>query len=73
MAYSRKVGGFFRLEDFADYHAEWVEPLSINYRGYDVWELPPNGQGIAVLQMLNMLERFDLQGHGPQFGRLPAR
>ena len=64
VAYSRRVGGFFEMEDFERYHAEWVEPLSVNYRGYDVWELPPNGQGIAALQMLNMLETFDLKSMG---------
>ncbi len=63
-AYSKKVGGFFQLEDFEDFHAEWVEPLKISYRGYDVWELPPNGQGMAVLQMLNMLKTFDLKSMG---------
>lgn len=62
--YSTKVGGFFQYEDFAGYRSEWVEPLSVNYRGYDVWELPPNGQGMAVLQMLNMLEKFDLKFMG---------
>lgn len=65
VAYSKRVGGYFSLEDFQNHHSEWVEPLSANYRGYDVWELPPNGQGIAVLQMLNMLESFDIgrMGH----------
>ena len=63
-AYSQKVGGFFQMKDFEDFHAEWVEPLSVNYKGYDVWELPPNGQGIAVLQMLNMLKSFDLESMG---------
>ncbi|MCP2606062.1 gamma-glutamyltransferase [Candidatus Aminicenantes bacterium AC-708-I09] len=62
--YSKKVGGFFQYEDFANFHSEWVQPLSVNYRGYDVWELPPNGQGIAVLQMLNMLKKFDLKSMG---------
>lgn len=56
--------GFLSYKDMASYHAEWVEPLSTNYRGYDVWELPPNGQGIAVLQMLNMLENYDLHKMG---------
>jgi gamma-glutamyltranspeptidase/glutathione hydrolase len=64
VAYSKKVGGFFALEDFSAYRPEWVEPMSINYRGYDVWELPPNGQGLAVLQMLQMLARFDLKAMG---------
>lgn len=63
-AYSQKVGGFFQMKDFEDFHAEWVEPLSVNYKGYDVWELPPNGQGIAVLQMLNMLKSLDLKSMG---------
>lgn len=62
--YSDKVGGFFSMEDFENFEAQWVEPLSVNYKGYDVWELPPNGQGIAALQMLNMLKHFDLQKMG---------
>ncbi|MCP5107813.1 MAG: gamma-glutamyltransferase [bacterium] len=64
VAYSKRVGGFFQMKDFENYHAQWVEPESVNYRGYDVWELPPNGQGIAALQMLNMLETFDLKSMG---------
>ncbi|MGF1532840.1 MAG: gamma-glutamyltransferase [Bernardetiaceae bacterium] len=52
-------GGFLSMEDFKNHQSEWVEPVSTNYRGYDVWELPPNGQGIAALQMLNILEGFD--------------
>ncbi|MCK4836853.1 MAG: gamma-glutamyltransferase, partial [Candidatus Aminicenantes bacterium] len=59
--YSRRVGGFFQLKDFSDFHSEWVTPLKVNYRGYEVWELPPNGQGIAVLQMLNMLNELDVK------------
>lgn len=62
--YSKRVGGFFQYEDFANFKPEWVTPLKANYRGYDVWELPPNGQGIAVLQMLNMLKTFDLKSMG---------
>ncbi len=64
--FSETHGGYFSLQDFADHRAEWVEPVSTRYRGYDVWELPPNGQGIAALQILNVLENFDLQamGHG---------
>ena len=58
-AYFRANGGFLRYEDLAAHHGEWVEPVSTSYRGYDVWELPPNGQGIAALQMLNILEGFD--------------
>lgn len=64
VAYSGKVGGFFSREDFAGFAPEWPEPLSVGYRDYDVWELPPNGQGLAVLQMLRMLERFDLKSMG---------
>ena len=58
-AFMKKVGGFLTYKDLADHHSDWVEPVSTNYRGYDVWELPPNGQGIAVLQMLNILEGYD--------------
>jgi gamma-glutamyltranspeptidase/glutathione hydrolase len=52
-------GGFLSYEDMAAHKGEWVEPISTNYRGYDVWELPPNGQGLAALQMLNILEGYD--------------
>lgn len=52
-------GGFLSAKDFAAHKSEWVEPVSINYRGYDVWELPPNGQGIAALQMLQILKGYD--------------
>ncbi len=64
VSYSQQVGGFFQYDDFAKFKSEWVTPLGVNYRGYDVWELPPNGQGIAVLQMLKMLETFDLKSTG---------
>ena len=57
--YMKAQGGFLSYEDLASHHGEWVEPVSTNYRGYDVWELPPNGQGIAALQMLNILEGYD--------------
>ncbi|HMB64132.1 MAG TPA: gamma-glutamyltransferase [Eudoraea sp.] len=52
-------GGFLSEGDLGEHRSEWVEPVSVNYRGYDVWELPPNGQGIAALQMLQILEGFD--------------
>lgn len=55
----RSQGGFFSMRDFEEHHSDWNDPVSTNYRGYDVWELPPNGQGIAVLQMLNILENYD--------------
>jgi len=58
-AYFRANGGFLRYEDLAAHHGEWVEPVSLNYRGVDVWELPPNGQGIAALQILGILEGYD--------------
>lgn len=60
----KQAGGFFTAADLADFHSEWVEPVSVRYRGYDVWELPPNGQGLAVLQMLKILEKFDLRAMG---------
>ncbi|MBW6490058.1 MAG: gamma-glutamyltransferase [Lentimicrobium sp.] len=55
----KEQGGFLSYNDMASHNSEWVEPVSVNYRGYDVWELPPNGQGIAALQMLNILEGYD--------------
>jgi gamma-glutamyltranspeptidase / glutathione hydrolase len=64
--YLRANGGYLTAADLAAHRSEWVEPVSTNYRGYDVWELPPNTQGIAALQMLNILEGYDLKkmGHG---------
>ncbi len=58
-AFIKEQGGFLTEKDFADHRSEWIDPVSTNYRGYDVWELPPNGQGIAALQMLNILEGYD--------------
>lgn len=63
-AYFKRIGGDLRYEDFAAHHGEWVEPLGVNYRGYDVYELPPNSQGAAVLQMLQILKGFDLRKMG---------
>jgi len=63
-AFMRREGGFLYYEDLDAHHSEWVDPVSTSYRGYDVWELPPNGQGIAVLQLLNILEGFDLKSMG---------
>lgn len=60
----KEQGGFLAYEDFATHYSEWVEPLSVNYRGYDVWELPPNGQGTAALQQLNIMENFDMAAMG---------
>ncbi|UZR95479.1 gamma-glutamyltransferase [Chondrinema litorale] len=62
--YIKEQGGFLSYEDLASHKSEWVDPVSVNYRGYDVWELPPNGQGIAALQMLAILEGFDLKSMG---------
>jgi len=63
-AYFKANEGFLSYEDFAAHKGEWVEPVSTNYRGHDVWELPPNGQGIAALQILNLLEPYDLAKFG---------
>ena len=57
-------GGFLSYNDLKSHKSDWVEPVSSNYRGYDVWELPPNGQGIAALQILNLLEQFDIGSMG---------
>jgi len=63
--FSETNGGRFSLADFKDHRADWIDPVSTSYRGFDVWELPPNGQGIAVLQILNMLEQFDIAALPP--------
>ena len=63
-AFMQEQGGFLSYEDMAAHYSDWIEPVSSNYRGYDVWELPPNGQGIAALQILNVLELYDLEGMG---------
>ncbi len=63
-AYFKANDGFLAYEDLAAHAGEWVDPVSTRYRGYDVWELPPNGQGIAALQILNLLEPYDLKGFG---------
>jgi gamma-glutamyltranspeptidase/glutathione hydrolase len=60
----QEAGGFLSYEDLASHVSEWVDPVSTDYRGYTVYELPPNGQGIAALQILNLLEGFDLRSHG---------
>jgi gamma-glutamyltranspeptidase / glutathione hydrolase len=59
-AFMKNQGGFLSFDDMSRHHSEWVEPVSTVYRGYEVWELPPNGQGIAALQMLNILEGFNI-------------
>lgn len=56
----QELGGYLTQSDFANYQAEWVEPMSVSFKGYQLWELPPNGQGIAALEMLKILESYDL-------------
>ena len=63
-AFMQANGGYLRKADFEKHTSTWVEPVSVKYRGYDVFEFPPNGQGIAALQMLNVLEGFDLSAMG---------
>lgn len=62
--YIQAQGGYLSADDLAQHRGEWVEPVSVNYRGYDVWELPPNGQGIAALQILQIMEGFDVRAAG---------
>ena len=62
--YMEEAGGFLSADDLAAHEGNWVEPVSTTYRGYTVWELPPNGQGIAALQMLNILEGYDIASMG---------
>jgi len=59
-AFMKSQGGFLSYDDMARHTSEWVEPVSSTYRGYDIWELPPNGQGIATIQILNIMEGFDI-------------
>ncbi|MGZ5536975.1 MAG: gamma-glutamyltransferase [Chthoniobacterales bacterium] len=63
-AFMQANDGFLRKADFEKHTSTWVDPVSVNYRGFDVFELPPNGQGIAALQMLNILETFNLRAMG---------
>ncbi len=63
-AYIKAQGGFLSYADLASHTSTWVKPVSTNYRGYDVWELPPNGQGIAALQILNIMEHYDVKSMG---------
>lgn len=62
--FSQKNGEHFTMKDFADHAGNWLDPVSTNYRGYDVWQLPPNGQGIATLEILNILEGYDIKNLG---------
>ena len=68
LAASRRHGGTLQADDLAQYSAEWVQPISTTYHGWTVYELPPNGQGIAALEMLNILETFPLGVEGYEFG-----
>jgi gamma-glutamyltranspeptidase/glutathione hydrolase len=68
VAKSRALGGLLTLEDLAAHTSTWVEPIHTSYRGYEVYELPPNTQGVAALEMLNILEGYDLARHGPESG-----
>lgn len=61
-AFARAHGGYIRKEDLAGFRPEWVDPIRVNYRGYDVWEIPPNGQGIVALMALNLLKGFEFAG-----------
>ncbi|HEY2751986.1 gamma-glutamyltransferase family protein [Phenylobacterium sp.] len=65
-AYFKRIGGWMTAADLAAHHSEWAEPGTINYRGVDVWGLPPNSQGFVTLQMLNMMEQFDIKAMGFQ-------
>jgi gamma-glutamyltranspeptidase/glutathione hydrolase len=65
-AYFKRIGGWMTKADLAAHHTEWVEPRTINYRGTDVWGLPPNSQGLVTLQLLNILEQFDIKAMGFQ-------
>jgi len=64
--YVQRVGGVLSMEDMQRHHSDWVEPISTNYRGYDVYEFPPNSQGVAALEMLNIIEGYDLKSLGYQ-------
>src|SRR5262249_40569425 len=63
---SEKLGGLFTVKDFAEHRSDWVEPITANYRGHDIYEMPPTTQGFVALEMLKILEGFDLKGAGAQ-------
>ena len=60
----QELGGYLSMEDMSSHRSEWVDPVSVDYRGHEVWQMPPNGQGMAVLQMLKLLEGYDLAEYG---------
>ena len=71
--FSQSNGGYFSNDDFASHQSEWVPLISVNYRGFDVWQIPPNGQGLSVLQILNVLSQFDVRSMGwgsPEYAHL---
>lgn len=72
VAHAERTGGLLREADLAEHESLWVEPLSVGYRGHDVWELPPNGQGIAALQALGILDGFDAGGDGDLHRQIEA-
>ncbi|MEM9102915.1 MAG: gamma-glutamyltransferase [Pseudomonadota bacterium] len=63
-SFMRQSGGYIRYEDMSSHQSNWVDPVSVDYKGYQLWELPPNGQGIAALQMLQIIKNYDLAGKG---------
>ena len=65
-SYIQQNGGVLDLEDMQKHHSDWVEPISTNYRGYDVFEFPPNSQGLTALEMLNIIEGYNLKSMGYQ-------
>src|SRR5690349_16963157 len=65
---SEKLGGLFTLNDFAEHRSDWVDPITVNYRGYDVCDLPPTTQGFVALEMLKVIEGFNLKAHGQNSG-----
>ena len=64
VAFSEANGGYFTMRDFEDHTSSWVDPVTTNYRGYDVWEIPPNSSGIIALMMLNIMEGYDIASMG---------
>ena len=69
----RELGGFMEADDLSEFEPEWVDPVSTTYRGWTVYEMPPNGQGIAALQMLNIMEQFPIEEVGTQQPEVLAR
>ena len=71
--FAARTGGFLAADDLARHTSDWVEPITTSYRGYDVWEMPPSTQGLAVLLALNILEGYELSQISPRLrGKLPS-